>query len=254
MSMRSFFQCQDCGFTFVRPFEPERYALYYSTLSHTYHVQHDGDTSRYRMVLRQLDLSEMRRVLDWGCGTGTFLSLLPPWTEKFGVELCLSAVGEARRNGVRIISQTETQEGTVAESFDAVTAIDVVEHLPDLISFRRTVARLLRPGGLFVVLTGDLDSRPARVLGRYWYYLHYSEHISFLTERAARQWLEPDFEDIRSARVSHHPTTIQEFVRTTVVFPAAWFFEKIRLAERLRTSAMAHSSSDHMLVCARRRP
>lgn len=252
-TVRSFYRCSNCGYLFVYPLEAERYAKHYAALDATYHQDHDQETSRYFLIRKVLEPVSVRCVLDWGCGRGTFLSAFPNNIEKYGVELSSAAALQAERRNVHIVSPKDIDGGKFDEYFDAVTAIDVVEHVSDLVSFRNTVARALRPGGTLVLLTGNLDSSVARILGRYWYYIHYGEHISCLTERAAQEWLEPDFETVTIQRVTHHKSSYIALLRTVLIFPVAWMFEKLGLARKLRVSAKLFLDSDHMLVTARRK-
>jgi 2-polyprenyl-3-methyl-5-hydroxy-6-metoxy-1,4-benzoquinol methylase len=250
---RSFYQCDNCGYLFVRPLDSERYARYYANLDGSYHQQHDYENSRYPLVLRAVQPLHVRRILDWGCGRGTFLDNFTHDVEKYGIELSSAAADCARRSNIQILSAEEIARGVLDQSLDAVTAIDVVEHITNLTNFRSSVARVLRPGGTFAVLTGNLDSPAAKLLGRYWYYIHYGEHVSFLTERAARDWLRTQFEDIRISRVTHHRSALLSLLRAYSSFPVASILEKVGLAKSLRISAKLHVDSDHMLILARRR-
>jgi len=47
--------------------------------------------------------------------------------------------------------------------FDLVTSVEVIEHLENPIGFLRNVGRLLRPAGIAVITTPNVDSAPARV-------------------------------------------------------------------------------------------
>ena len=64
-----------------------------------------------------------------------------------------------------------------AESFDAITCFDVLEHLYEP---RRVMARVgewLKPGGIFYVQVPNVDSAEARVFGSYWHGLELPRHL-----------------------------------------------------------------------------
>src|SRR5258708_5830433 len=86
-TLRSFLKCEKCGFLSVEPFDEEVYWTYYTQLNGGYHCLHNLDTTRNRTIADMLRRTEIRRVLDFGCGTGEFLSLLPPRVVKYGIEL-----------------------------------------------------------------------------------------------------------------------------------------------------------------------
>jgi SAM-dependent methyltransferase len=252
-TMRSFSRCSECGFVFVEPFEVDRYLSYYNNLNGPYHYQHDTDTSRYRTTVSMLGRSEVHCVLDWGCGTGEFLSVLPDGVTKYGIELSVAARKVAQKRGIELLCENDLDKGGFSRFFDAVTAIDLAEHIRDLPGWRRKIAAVLRPGGHFIFMTGNLESWAARTLGRRWYYLHYAEHVSFLTETAARMWLAPDFEDIQIEPATHHEVTAMDFTKCAAKFGAAWSVEKLGMAAKFRIQASLPAMSDHMLVRARRR-
>lgn len=252
-TLRSFFRCEQCGFISVEPFEAGRYLTYYSKLNESYHCQHDMLTSRYQAIAPMLDHAEIHRVLDWGCGTGEFLSTLPDSVAKYGIELSGAAIQVAQERGIEILCENDLDDGRFSCSFDLVIAIDVAEHIRDLPRWRRKIAGLLKPDGYFIFMTGNLDSWAARNLGRHWYYLHYAEHISFLTEIAARTWLAPEFEDVQIELVTHHEIGTMDLVKCVVKFCVAWTLQKLGTTSRVRISSSFPATRDHMLVRARRR-
>lgn len=90
------------------------------------------------------------RCLDVGCGFGFLLrDLRGAGFQVEGVDISPTAIHHAGK-----VLSLPVREGTLeeasfgGESFDAVTALYVIEHLPDPLAFLGEVRRILRPGGV----------------------------------------------------------------------------------------------------------
>jgi ubiquinone/menaquinone biosynthesis C-methylase UbiE len=88
-------------------------------------------------------------LLDIGAGTGVFMHLAREqgW-EPSGVDICpLTAEKAAQEFGLRIAVGPFEQHDFEGRRFDAVTMLDVLEHVRDPLATLRRVHALLRPGG-----------------------------------------------------------------------------------------------------------
>lgn len=140
--------------------------------------------ARKRLVAR-LTSNSSPRVLDIGCHTGSFLGGLPTAWQKFGVESAVEPVRVASdQHGVQVIAERlDTIGDEWAGSFDAVTLFDVAEHLLDPAAGIRQAARMLKPGGLLLISSGDLDAWTWRWLGSGHWYLQTPQHLSLLSRK-----------------------------------------------------------------------
>lgn len=111
---------------------------------------------------------------------------------KVGVEVNATAAKRARQrlSKGRVLVDSFERADLPENSFDVVTAWDVVEHLPNLQHAINRVSRLLRDGGLFIFETGDYTSSFARYAGLAWYYYSIPDHFVFLAEEVARSLLQ----------------------------------------------------------------
>ena len=123
---------------------------------------------------------EGRRWLDYGCGTG---GLLRYCEQKHNVEMFGFdqgwAVEQAQAAGLRIL-QEETLESNL-QSFDVITAIEVLEHCLDPIAELQRIRSLLKPGGLFLYTTGNSQPFEKNILN--WPYFVPEIHISLFQPR-----------------------------------------------------------------------
>lgn len=89
------------------------------------------------------------RVLDVGCGSGGFLRALcqdNKW-EGMGIDINPYALDIARRQGVNVQRGTLEDVHLPADSFDAVTLWDVIEHVPGPCDTLSEIRRILKPNG-----------------------------------------------------------------------------------------------------------
>jgi SAM-dependent methyltransferase len=122
------------------------------------------------------------RLLDIGCGQGTFLSEMSRagWDVQ-GVEPDLSAAAVARANGVPVVDEPLERAQLTPGSFDAATMNHVIEHFHEPNEALRIAQRLLKPGGLLWIATPNLDSRGHALFGRDWIGLEPPRHLVLFT-------------------------------------------------------------------------
>jgi SAM-dependent methyltransferase len=110
------------------------------------------------------------RTLDVGCGQGTFVSLATRrGHEAHGIDFSEESVDAGRRvHGLPTLRAASLDELLVegaADSFDAATAFEVVEHVEDPVGFVARVGALVRPGGLVLLSVPNRDRWPLHEFG-----------------------------------------------------------------------------------------
>jgi 2-polyprenyl-3-methyl-5-hydroxy-6-metoxy-1,4-benzoquinol methylase len=126
------------------------------------------------------------RVLDIGCGPGTLLGLLGNEHESVGVDITAPQIEYANQvyaSPSRSFYACALQELPELAPFDAITAIELIEHLPPGMAedTLRDAVRRLRPGGKLVLTTPDYGSAwplIERIVDRLGDVEYYVQHIN----------------------------------------------------------------------------
>ncbi len=110
------------------------------------------------LLLDELRLGPAARLLDIGCGTGGSSLVLARYGQAIGLDRELRSFRLAmdRPYSHRVVSGAETLPFADA-SFDAVVALDVLEHLDDDLAAAREIRRVLKPGGAAVIFVPALN-------------------------------------------------------------------------------------------------
>lgn len=187
------FRCPNCGFAFVSnpwlEFDRIYSEAYYNgrgpdpSVDYVFELESPEETVRryewqgiLAAVRSHLPLTRETRWLDFGCGNGGLVRFC---RERAGCAIFGYEEGwirdEAFRRGVPILNSEELD--AIAGSFDIVTAIEVLEHLPDPMLELRKMRALLKPGGLLFFTTGNAAPFRDRLLE--WPYVLPEVHISF---------------------------------------------------------------------------
>jgi len=207
-----FWHCAACDFMFVEPFSGyEIYnEAYYRGQGPDPYVDYESEYRDYRATDRMVEFDDLGRVatafvsknipegplewLDFGCGAGGLLKYLADKGElrsggkRWPLRLTGHDVGTyADRlridDGFRILGLEELSAEPDAR-YDVISMIEVVEHIqfPDPVF--ALAARLLKPGGLLLVTTGNISSLVASSKVLDYGYIMPEVHVSYFTPQA----------------------------------------------------------------------
>jgi SAM-dependent methyltransferase len=128
---------------------------------HTYEIMNRVEDSHWWFVGRRAILESFLeqiiqnpkskiqnpKILDVGCGTGANLEMLANFGEAEGVDVSDAALEFCKQKGLKAHKGLAESLPFADESFDVVTALDVVEHLDDDIAGLKEMNRVLRTSG-----------------------------------------------------------------------------------------------------------
>jgi 2-polyprenyl-3-methyl-5-hydroxy-6-metoxy-1,4-benzoquinol methylase len=200
-------RCERCGMGWASPrFDQERLQEIYKSDNYWRspspkfqgYTDYRGDERLYlgtfrkrlRFVLRNGPHSG--RSLDVGSAAGFCMAAARELGfEAHGLEISETIASHAReRFEFDTIHIGPLQNAPYPEGhFDLITMWDVVEHVVDPVALLVKGRELLRPGGLLVIETQDIDSRFARLLGPRWHHYKHEEHIYHFNPATVRTLL-----------------------------------------------------------------
>jgi len=166
---------------------------------------YQGYADRLRALI---DLGSRPKVLDIGCFTGDFLSILSDaGADVYGLELQEEAARIAERRLPGRVFQARV-EGTEFPQgpYDAITLLAVIEHVTDPRALVEPCVRLLKPGGVLMVQTPNTGSFLCRALGKYWPPYAPVEHLNLFSARSLEMLLASL--DLRQIEVHNHWKTL----------------------------------------------
>ena len=132
----------------------------------------DEATDQRKLAETQEFLEPTMRVLEFGCGTGsTAVHHAPHLAHIDALDISQNMLNIGQQKAAEAgVENVTFSRGTLAEfaaedeSLDAVLGLNVMHLLPDRVETIREVARILKPGGLFVSSTVCLASSPLRFI------------------------------------------------------------------------------------------
>ena len=180
-------RCCACNVIYKNPFPDSK------TLKEGYEESIDEEyltllPERRRTFESIMDVVEQHarkgRILDVGCAEGTLLDIAQKrgW-EVSGVEPNKHLVTWAKKQyGLKILQGSLSNKALRKSSYDVITLLDVIEHVPEPERFLRRCYELLAPGGLLFISTPDFGSVWSRVMRRHWFYI-LSIHVFYFTQQ-----------------------------------------------------------------------
>lgn len=188
----TFFSCRECSFVFANPApaQNEIGEFYAALADEEYSQEGEGRGRNFSRILERLRplLPPGAPLLDVGAASGIFLNLARNAGYRVaGIEPSAALVADAEKlYGLQLFCGTAEQFKT-RDKYGVITLLDVLEHVTDPNAFLTVLNDFLAPGGMLVIVTPDIGSVAARIMGGRWWHFRVA-HINFFN-RSSLDWL-----------------------------------------------------------------
>ena len=144
---------------------------------------------RLNAIVRLLGIPPAEiRLVDIGCSRGQFVDFATrAGFAAEGVEPAPDIAAAARAAGLNVHTGLLEEQHYPDASFDAASLFEVVEHLREPLPLLQECRRILKPGGILIISTGNAASWTVGAMGARWDYFHIEKdggHISFFNPQS----------------------------------------------------------------------
>jgi len=252
-------QCRNCGLLYLNPrLTPDSLLRLYDENYYrakgfdenvNYVEEYEGnyvktDTDYHVRVLKQL-VPPPAKLLDVGCGTGVLMKALEQqgYTVN-GIEPSPFASKFAKEKGHNVQTGDFLSLDLPPDRYDAVLALEVIEHVYDPGRFLRRARQTLRSGGLFYYTTGNFKGFPLqrKLFGRAVLdsYVTPEGHIYFFSNATMKRYFrESGFSEVFYARSCGAP---RESLQLSNLFRKLGLFRQDSMRNESAFARMAYRS------------
>jgi 2-polyprenyl-3-methyl-5-hydroxy-6-metoxy-1,4-benzoquinol methylase len=248
-STGTLYRCRRCGFAQCVDI-PSVTPFYEDLIDPGYEATRGPRAVQAARLLELLPPDRARkRLLDVGAGSGILVEeAVRLGYAAIGIEPSRWLVDQATQRGLPV-HQGILPHPEIEGKFDCVTLVDVIEHVTDPLALLLEARRHLADHGIGLIVTPDIDSLAARLLGFRWWHFRIA-HVGYFNRRSltllmaragleAVHWGRPTWYfplDYLWSRLGHYlpgwPTPPRWTTRTTVplnLFDS--FFVTFRIAD-----------------------
>jgi 2-polyprenyl-3-methyl-5-hydroxy-6-metoxy-1,4-benzoquinol methylase len=186
-------KCNSCNLIFTNPRPKEEflpdYYKFEDYISHTdsdkgiinklYKSVRNYALKQKQKIIETRTISQQKRILDYGCGTGYFLAHM----QKNGFEVTGFEPDKGARNVAKRTHGINVEDNlnNIQEGFDIITFWHVLEHIYHLNETVNTLIEKLEKNGLLIIAVPNPDSFDAKYYQKFWAAYDVPRHLYHFT-------------------------------------------------------------------------
>lgn len=179
-------KCLNCTHVFCSPLPKDIYKNYEDVVDEKYLQYTKSISESARVILPMIQKYVPKgKILDIGCATGEFLSTARDFGyEVEGLELSRWSSSIAKSKNIKVHrGLLKSLAAKNSRKYDVITLFGVIEHFENPRIEIEYISKLLKPGGLLVIWTGNVNSISSRILKHNWWYWQ-GQHIQYFSSKS----------------------------------------------------------------------
>ncbi len=271
-------KCNNCGLGFLSNDLENNYTENYNSKPYyklLLRSQHDLSL-RYKKQLKEINkiTHKKGKLIDIGCSIGLFLNTAASFGfETFGYDINKINLKKAQKFfAINILPDNFLEDQKYKDLFDVATMWDVLEHLRDPVGYLSKLISIVKPGGLLVIQSPNMESYEFLKFGNKWNWLTPGDHLQFFTPTTltrvvasagfipikVKTWLDPlSFSNVMLSVHNKDPTILfNRFLNKTLrklknifkKFEISVPFEKINVLSGWILQMIHHGGHRHSLI------
>lgn len=187
--------CLNCSHVFANPAPTPHFiqSLYSQVEDPLYEDEFEGRSKNFLKILSRLEkiCPNKGTLFDVGAATGILIHLARDrgW-DADGIEPSAWAVKLAKEKYALNIKQGSFEKASLpSNQYDAVTMVDIVEHVSSPLEAVQRAFEILKPGGILCLVTPDIKSLAARITRAKWWHFR-PGHLGYFTARSLQKLLD----------------------------------------------------------------